>query len=134
MIAPVCGVSRSAETDASGEPGGGRLAAITALLDAFDWETGDRQYALERVEQIALGSRIESGPEPGGAAYLTAADRHTVIGALDLAADGLRDRAARCPEADYGPDFALCPACQDRLTAADDYAAVAAKLTTGDTP
>jgi hypothetical protein len=29
------------------------LAEIRAVLAAFDWETDDRQIALERIEQIA---------------------------------------------------------------------------------
>ena len=30
-----------------------RLEAIRAVLARFDWETGDRQYALEEIERIA---------------------------------------------------------------------------------
>jgi hypothetical protein len=30
-----------------------RLSGIRAVLGAFDWESGDRQLALERIEQIA---------------------------------------------------------------------------------
>lgn len=30
------------------------LAAVRAVLDAFDWDTDDRQLALERIDQIAL--------------------------------------------------------------------------------
>jgi hypothetical protein len=37
------------------DPAAGQLAAIRQVLDAFDWETGDRQYALEAIEGIALG-------------------------------------------------------------------------------
>jgi hypothetical protein len=29
------------------------LAGIRAVLAGFDWESGDRQLALERIEQIA---------------------------------------------------------------------------------
>ena len=32
-----------------------QLAAIRAIFDVFDWETDDRQYALEAIEQILLG-------------------------------------------------------------------------------
>ena len=32
-----------------------RLAAIRAVLAAFDWERDDRQYALEEIERIATG-------------------------------------------------------------------------------
>jgi hypothetical protein len=30
-----------------------QLAEIRAVLAAFDWESDDRQYALERIERIA---------------------------------------------------------------------------------
>ena len=32
------------------------LNEIRALLAAFDWETDDRQYALERIEMIVGGA------------------------------------------------------------------------------
>ena len=32
-----------------------QLAEIQAVLAAFDWERDDRQYALERIEEIAGG-------------------------------------------------------------------------------
>jgi len=32
-----------------------RLAAILAVLDRFDWEHDDRQYALEQIDRIAGG-------------------------------------------------------------------------------
>jgi hypothetical protein len=34
-----------------------RLAAIRAVLAGFDWETGDRQYALEKIDRIADGGQ-----------------------------------------------------------------------------
>ena len=37
-------------------PDAGKLAEIRAVLDAFDWETSDRQYALERIDEIAGGA------------------------------------------------------------------------------
>jgi hypothetical protein len=33
----------------------GKLAEIRAVLAAFDWEFDDRQYALERIDEIASG-------------------------------------------------------------------------------
>jgi len=33
----------------------GKLAAIRGVLDAFDWEHDDRQYALEAIERIVAG-------------------------------------------------------------------------------
>lgn len=32
-----------------------QLAEIRLVFDAFDWETGDRQYALEAIEAIVSG-------------------------------------------------------------------------------
>jgi hypothetical protein len=29
-----------------------KLAAVRGVLRAFDWERGDRQYALEEIERI----------------------------------------------------------------------------------
>jgi hypothetical protein len=72
------------QLDAEPEPG--KLAAIRGVLDAFDWERDDRQYALERIEQIAEGSRTASGIDPGGSAVLTPADLLTVLSALADAA------------------------------------------------
>jgi hypothetical protein len=34
-----------------------QLAEIRAVLDAFDWEHDDRQYALERIDQITEGEK-----------------------------------------------------------------------------
>jgi hypothetical protein len=33
----------------------GQLAAIRGVFEVFDWETDDRQYALEAIEQILTG-------------------------------------------------------------------------------
>ena len=35
--------------------GAGQLAEIRGVLAAFDWEHHDRQYAMERIEEITLG-------------------------------------------------------------------------------
>ena len=34
-----------------------RLEAIRAVLAGFDWERGDRQYALEEIDRIASGAQ-----------------------------------------------------------------------------
>jgi hypothetical protein len=34
---------------------GHQLASVRAVLDGFDWEFDDRQYALERIERIVTG-------------------------------------------------------------------------------
>lgn len=31
-----------------------KLAAVRVVLSAFDWETDDRQYALEEIERIVM--------------------------------------------------------------------------------
>jgi hypothetical protein len=31
-----------------------KLAAVRGVLRAFDWETDDRQYALEEIERIVM--------------------------------------------------------------------------------
>lgn len=109
------------------EPEGGKLAAIRAVLAEFDWETDDRQYALERIDQIATGTRVESGPEPGGGAYLVPADLVTALAALDQAADRKRARAAGCPDCMAHPAD-LCDGCDRNLAQAVAYDALAAKL------
>ena len=32
-----------------------QLAEVRAVLDAFDWETDDRQYALKQIDDIVNG-------------------------------------------------------------------------------
>jgi len=32
-----------------------KLAAVRGVLAAFDWERGDRQYALEEIDAIVSG-------------------------------------------------------------------------------
>ena len=44
--------SQEAEIGADAADAIKRLAEIRAILDAFDWEHDDRQYALERIEMI----------------------------------------------------------------------------------
>ena len=38
------------------DPAADQLAQIRLVLDSFDWETDDRQYALEQIEQIVSGA------------------------------------------------------------------------------
>ena len=47
-------VSRARRADGASEDSR-RLGEIRALLAGFDWEHGDRQYALEKIERIADG-------------------------------------------------------------------------------
>jgi hypothetical protein len=37
------------------EDAAGKLAEVRAVLAAFDWESADRQYALEQIERIVTG-------------------------------------------------------------------------------
>jgi hypothetical protein len=128
--AVICGLITRASQPAERE--GGKLAAIRGVLDAFDWERDDRQYALERIEQIAAGSRTASGIEPGGSA-ITPADLRIVLDALDVAADYKRDRVDTCPDCTLAV-LALtgqperCPTCERRLTRADEYDVLAEQL------
>jgi hypothetical protein len=32
-----------------------KLAAVRDVLSAFDWESDDRQYALEEIDRIVMG-------------------------------------------------------------------------------
>jgi hypothetical protein len=47
----VLGELAAIEQHRAGEAG--KLDAIRGVLDAFDWETDDMQYALERIDEIA---------------------------------------------------------------------------------
>lgn len=37
------------------DPAAGQLAQVRLVLGAFDWETDDRQYALEQIDEIVNG-------------------------------------------------------------------------------
>lgn len=41
--------------ETSADRAAAQLAAIRALFEVFDWETDDRQYALEQIEDIVRG-------------------------------------------------------------------------------
>lgn len=58
-VGPAAGIPRPADDEA------GRLAAVRALFAAFDWETGDRQYALEAIERIVTLPATQAATEPG---------------------------------------------------------------------
>lgn len=122
----IAGLIRRARNAKPAEPEG-RLTAICGILEAFDWDAGDRQIALERIEQIATASRTASGIEPGGSATITPADLPTVLAALSEAADDKRDRAASCPDCPH-TEGGLCTTCDWRLTQAAGYEALAATL------
>lgn len=114
-----------------GEPGLGRVAAVRALLDGFSgssWEVGETRNLIERIEQVANGSRTESCiTEADGSAYLTPGDLSVVLDALDVAGDELRCRAGICNDCDVTP-AGLCATCESRMDRADEYDALAARL------
>ncbi len=109
------------------EPEGGRLAAIRAVLDEADRGDEDLSLVLARIDQLANSSRTDSGIEPGGGAYLTAAGLKAVLSALDVAADYRRDLVDVCGDCPH-TEGGLCGACDYRMTMIDEYDAIAAKL------
>ena len=52
MLASVLGALDAADRNAPSLADESRLAEVRALLAAFDWETDDRQYALEQIDRI----------------------------------------------------------------------------------
>jgi hypothetical protein len=80
--------------------------------------------AIEIPQATRPGTEPET-PAPAEAAGLSAAQRKTVLAALDEAADHKRDLAANCADC---PDQ-TCGNCQSRLAAALDYDTTATRLT-----
>jgi hypothetical protein len=87
------------------------------------WLAGWEPWAMAVV--AGLITRAHAG-------MLDEDDRRTVLDALDVAGDELRDRATACSECDVRPE-GLCPTCESRLDRADAYDHVAAKLRGGQT-
>ena len=102
------------------EPEPGKLAAIRAVLAAFDWERDDRQYALEHIERIAEGQ--------DDAAALTTGQLSTVLAALDDAATFRTERAAAYCYACSGHPAGACEEHVDDLDQADAYRQLATTL------
>ncbi|HEY6315525.1 MAG TPA: hypothetical protein VIY52_32620 [Streptosporangiaceae bacterium] len=65
-----------------------------------------------------------SDPDADDSVILTAAEVRTAVGALDVAADYKRDRAAACADC---PDQ-TCPTCQSRLRDAQAYDQMATQM------
>ena len=108
-----------------------QLASIRNVLGAFDWETGDRQYALEWIARIA-GAPVRSMPatfvRPDESASLARQDRLTVLGAIAIAAEYLESRAGLVC-GDCEADVAeICDTYASDLDAAAEYRAVAERL------
>ena len=102
------------------EPEPGKLAAIRAVVAAFDWEFDDRQLALEHIERIAEGQ--------DDAAALTAAQLPTVLAALDDAATFRTERASAYCYACSGHPAGACEEHVDDLDQADAYRQLATTL------
>jgi hypothetical protein len=89
---------------------------------------GDLARIYEGAQDHPFGPSINpepaprAAPEPPGsdsrdAVIIAASDRKTMLIALDIAADDMRDRAEMCTDC---PDQS-CPACQSRLRDAQAY-------------
>jgi hypothetical protein len=95
------------------------LGAILDLACLYDG-TRDVSYPLPAPH----AEPEPSGPEDDDAVTLTDAEVHTLVGALDIAADYKRDRAAACADC-VGQ---TCATCQSRLRDAQAYDQMATQL------
>jgi hypothetical protein len=98
--------------------------AIGAILDLACLYDGTRD-----VSRATYPPAPHPGPEPpvpgeADAVVLTGTEVHALAGALDIAADYNRDRAAACATC---PDQ-TCPACQSRLRDAGTYDQMASQM------
>jgi hypothetical protein len=99
--------------------------AIGAILDlAYLYDgTRDVSYTTHPPPALHAGPG-PSGPEEDDAVILTDTEVHTLVGALDIAADYKRDRAAACADcADQ-----TCLTCQSRLRDARAYDQMATQM------
>ena len=96
---------------------------------------GDLARIYEGTQDHPFGPSInpapfpQTAPEPPGpdsraAVVIPASDRKTMLIALDIAADDMRDRAEMCTDC---PDQS-CPACQSRLRDAQAYDQLADRI------
>ena len=127
------------------------LDLFTDVLDVLDrhgFARGDNEHAGRAIFLIGDLARIYEGtqdhpfgpsinpapfpqtaPEPPGpdsrdAVIIPASERKTMLIALDIAADDMRDRAEMCTDC---PDQS-CPACQSRLRDAQAYDQLADRI------
>ena len=84
------------------------VAAIRAILAEFDWQTDDRQYALEAVEQIVGGGQV-----PAAGVLLTAAQLRIVLDAL-ADAQTYREQEGSMPCTAFLRAEVPCPHCGAR--------------------
>ena len=103
---------------------GRAISLIRDLARTYEG-TQDRPFR----PSIAPAPVPQMGPEPSGqdrrdAVIIPASDLKTVLVALDIAADDMRDRAEMCTDC---PDQ-TCPACQSRLRDARTYDQMAGRM------
>jgi hypothetical protein len=98
------------------------VGAILDLAHVYDG-TRDVSYAAYAPSAQPIGPG-PSGPEEDDAVILTDSEVHTLVGALDIAADYKRDRAADCADcADQ-----TCLTCRSRLRDAEAYDQIASQM------
>jgi hypothetical protein len=99
--------------------------AVGAILDlAYVYDgTRDVSYAAYAPPAQPIGPG-PAGPEEDDAVILTDTEVHTLVGALDIAADYKRDRAADCADC----TDRTCVTCQSRLGDALAYDQMASQM------
>ena len=99
--------------------------AIGAILDLASVYDGTRDVSYGyHTQWVSHAGPQPSDPEQDDAVILTDAEVHTLVGALDIAADYKRDRAAACADcADQ-----TCGTCQSRLRDAGAYDQMATQM------
>jgi hypothetical protein len=102
------------------DAGAGRLAAIRAVLARFDWESDDRQYALEEIDRIAGDDA--SLPAPALTDVQLAVLGHALGDAIAWATND--DFCHVCEAAPAG----VCPDHQAELDQRDAYIKLAREL------
>ena len=100
--------------------------AVLLISDLAHIYEGAQDHPFGPYNQVSL-SRTEPAPEPAAQDTVTvpAGEVTTLLTALDIATDYLRDRAAVCADC----TSQTCPTCQSRLRHARAYDRLAAHLT-----
>ena len=98
--------------------------AIGAILDLASLYDGTRDVSYATSASAPHAGPGPTDPEEEDAVILTDTEVHTLVGALDIAADYKRDRAAGCLDcADQA-----CVTCQSRLRDAETYDQMASQM------
>jgi hypothetical protein len=100
--------------------------AVLLISDLAHIYEGAQDHPFSPYNKVSL-SRAEPAPEPAAQDTVTvpAGEVTTLLTALDIATDYLRDRAAVCADC----TSQTCPTCQSRLQHARAYDRLAAHLT-----